>query len=180
MQRLPPRLEAQGFTILPRITQFYQGELAGEGPDVFEYGGKADVLVRSDLTKLAPGKVYYFTIHAEANFGRNLNGAAGTIAPINPALETSGDDGASSAISSVFFGQTFGSGGSLAVGKMNMIDFAATKPFMGGAGIDGFWNVTFAAPPSGTRAAIPARRNPQREDRGRQLRPTQSTTPPTS
>ena len=52
--------------------------------------------------------------------------------------------------SSVFFGQTFGSGVSLAIGKMNMIDFAATKPFMGGAGIDGFWNVTFAAPRAGS------------------------------
>ena len=29
------------------------------------------------------------------------------------------------------------------------MDLAATKPFMGGAGIDSFWNLTFAAPPTG-------------------------------
>ena len=145
-----PRLEERGFTILPRITQFYQGQLAGDGPDVFEYGGKADVLARSDLSKLGAWQGLSFTVHAEVNFGQNLNGAAGAIAPINTALEFPGDDGADySDLSSVFFGQTFGSGASLAIGKMNMIDFAATKPFMGGAGIDGFWNITFAAPPSG-------------------------------
>ena len=145
-----PRLEEQGLAILPRITQFYQGQLDGEGPDVFDYGGKADVLVRSDLSKLGAWQGLSFTIHAEVSFGQNLNGAAGTIAPINTALEFPGDDGAEySDLSSVFFGQTFGSGVSLAIGKMNMIDFAANKPFMGGAGIDGFWNVTFAAPPSG-------------------------------
>ena len=53
-------------------------------------------------------------------------------------------------LSSVYLQQTFGSSVSLAVGKINIIDLAATKPFMGGAGIDGFWNIAFAAPPSGT------------------------------
>ena len=35
-------------------------------------------------------------------------------------------------------------------GKMNMIDVVARKAFMGGVGIDAFWNQTFVAPPTGT------------------------------
>jgi porin len=53
-------------------------------------------------------------------------------------------------LSSVYFQQKFGDSVSLVFGKINIIDVAAGKPFMGGAGIDSFWNITFAAPPSGT------------------------------
>jgi porin len=52
-------------------------------------------------------------------------------------------------LSSVYFQQQFGNSVSLVFGKVNMIDIAGMKPFNGGAGIDSFWNLTFAAPPSG-------------------------------
>jgi hypothetical protein len=52
-------------------------------------------------------------------------------------------------LSSVYFTQHFSKSVTLLVGKINMMDIAAVKPFMGGAGIDSFWNLTFAAPPSG-------------------------------
>lgn len=35
-------------------------------------------------------------------------------------------------------------------GKISIIDYCDSKPFMGGEGIDSFWNIVFAAPPSGT------------------------------
>jgi porin len=34
-------------------------------------------------------------------------------------------------------------------GKINMMDIASKKQFAGGAGIDSFWNLAFAAPPTG-------------------------------
>lgn len=52
-------------------------------------------------------------------------------------------------LSSVYIQQQFGDSVSLLLGKMNMMDLAASKPFMGGAGIDSFWNLTFVAPPTG-------------------------------
>jgi porin len=50
----------------------------------------------------------------------------------------------------VYPGQRFGDAVSLVFGKINIIDVAAGSPFRSGAGIDAFWNIVFAAPPSGT------------------------------
>lgn len=52
-------------------------------------------------------------------------------------------------LTSVFLAQKLGNWVSLMLGKINMVDVAAGKPFMGGAGIDAFQNIAFVAPPSG-------------------------------
>lgn len=52
------------------------------------------------------------------------------------------EDAEASDLSSVYLGQTFSDSVSLLAGKINMIDIAAGKPFMGGSGIDSFWNCT--------------------------------------
>jgi porin len=144
-------LKERGITIKPGLTQFYQGLTAGDGQHGFDYGGKADVLLNADLGKLGFWNGFSMTVHAEYNFGLSANGRGGTMVPVNTALAFPGMDGADAFdFSSVYFGQTFGDAVSLVFGKINMIDIAATKPFMGGAGIDAFWNTTFAAPPSGT------------------------------
>jgi porin len=144
-------LKERGITIKPRLTQFYQGLTAGDGPHSFDYAGKADVWANADLGKLGLWNGFSMTVHAEYNFGRSVNAAGGTMVPVNTALAFPGMDGADAFdFSSVYFGQTFGDNVSLLFGKLNIIDLAATRPFMGGAGIDAFWNTTFAAPPSGT------------------------------
>ena len=144
-------MEQHGITIKPRLTQFYQGMTAGEGDHGFEYGGKADLLVSADLGKLGLWKGFSMTVHAEYNFGQSVNGRGGTIAPVNTALFFPGIEGSDRFdLSSVYFGQTFGDSVSLVFGKINVIDLAAGRPFAGGAGIDSFWNIVFAAPPSGT------------------------------
>ena len=89
--------------------------------------------------------------HGEYNFGESLNGRGGTIAPVNTALYFPGIEGGDAYdLSSVYLGQRFGDSVSLLVGKINIVDLASTKPFMGGAGIDAFWNSVFVATPSGT------------------------------
>jgi porin len=144
-------LKKHGITIKPRLTQFYQGMTSGEGDHGFEYGGKADLLLNADLAKLGFWKGFSLTVHAEYNFGQSVNGRGGAISLVNTALYFPGIEGADRFdLSSVYFGQTFGDSVSLVFGKMNMIDIASTKPFMGGAGIDSFWNIVFTAPPSGT------------------------------
>ena len=91
------------------------------------------------------------TVHAEVNFGRSVNGQGGVAIPVNTALEFPGIDGSDAYdFSSVFFTQRFGDSASVVFGKINMIDMAQTRDFMGGAGIDAFWNLTFTAPPTGT------------------------------
>ena len=70
--------------------------------------------------------------------------------PPNTALFFPGmEDADAFDLSSVYFMQHFSKSVTLLVGKMNMMDLAATKPFMGGAGIDSFSNLTFVAPPTG-------------------------------
>jgi porin len=143
------RLSAMGFTFKSKITQFYQGQAAGDGDPGPKYGGKADLMMRSDLSKLGFWDGLSLTVKGELNFGQSLNASGGTLIPINTALYLPGEDGADySDISSFFFTQQFSKNVSLTFGKMNMIDLAAPKPYMGDSGIKGFWNLTFVAPPS--------------------------------
>lgn len=142
--------EEYGITLAPRLTQFYQGLSAGDGDHDFEYGGKADLMLNADLSKLGFWKGLSLTVHAEYNYGESINGAGGTLVPSNTALVFPGMEGSDAFdLSSVYFTQHFSKSVSLSFGKINMIDIAARTPFKGGAGIDSFWNLTFVAPPSG-------------------------------
>ena len=143
-------LKEHGITLAPRLTQFYQGLAAGDGDRDFEYGGKADLMLNANLSKLGFWNGFSVTVHAEYNYGESVNGAGGVVYPPNTALLFPGLEGADAFdLSSVYFQQRFGDSVSLTFGKINMIDLAAMKPFMGGAGIDSFWNLGFVAPPTG-------------------------------
>ncbi len=144
-------LKENGINLILKFTQFYQGLTKGEGNPDFEYGGKADIMLNADLSKLGLWNGLSLTVHAEYNFGNSVNGESGTMVPVNTALFFPGISGANAYdLSSVYLTQKFGSSVSLLFGKINMVDLFAGKPFMGGAGINAFWNCTFAAPPSGT------------------------------
>jgi porin len=144
-----PQLSDMGFTFNSKITQFFQGQAAGDGDPGPKYGGKADLMMRADLSKLGFWDGLALIVKGELNFGQSLNASGGTLIPINTALYLPGNDGADySDISSFFFTQQFGKNVSLMLGKINMIDAAAPKPYMGDSGIKGFWNLTFVAPPS--------------------------------
>ncbi len=143
-------LKEHGITISPRLTQFYQGLSAGDGDRDFKYGGKLDVLFNADLGKLGFWDGLSVTVHGEYNYGDSVNGIGGVVSPPNTALLFPGLDGADAFdLSSVYFQQKFNDSVTLLVGKINMIDLAGMKPFNGGSGINSFWNLTFAAPPSG-------------------------------
>lgn len=143
-------LEEHGITLAPRLTQFYQGLAAGDGDHNFKYGGKADLMLNTNLSKLGFWNGFSLTVHTEYNYGESINGAGGTLVPPNTALLFPGMGGADAFdLSSVYFQQHFSKSVSMLIGKINMMDIAAIKPFMGGAGIDSFSNLTFVAPPSG-------------------------------
>jgi porin len=147
-----PWLTEHGITLTPRLTLFYQGITAGNGDDHnFEFGGKADLLLDANLGKLGLWKGLSLNVHAEYNFGESVNQRGGTIMPVNTALMFPGMEGADAFdFSSVTLTQKFGDSISLLAGKISIIDYCVPKPFMGGGGIDSFWNIVFAAPPSGT------------------------------
>jgi len=143
-------LKEHGIMLAPRLTQFYEGLAAGDDEGDFEYGGKVDLLINADLSKLGFWNGFSLTVHAEYNYGESINGAGGTLVPVNTALVFPGMEGADAFdLSSVYFQQRFSDSVSLLFGKINMMDIAARTPFKGGAGIDAFWNLTFVAPPSG-------------------------------
>lgn len=144
-------LRGAGVMIDSRLSQFYQGFVEGDDANSdFKYGGKLDFQVRTDLSKFGFWDGLSFMLKGELNYGQTANGTGGVMVPVNSALAFPGMDGADAFdITNFYFGQKFGDSVSVVFGKMNMIDFASTKPFMGGAGIDGFWNTTFTAPPSG-------------------------------
>jgi porin len=144
-------LKEHGITLKPRLTQFYQGLTSGDGDHGFEYGGKADLLLDAHLSQLGLWKGLSLNAHAEYNFGESVNQRGGTIMPVNTALMFPGMKGADAFdFSSVTLTQRFGDSVSLLAGKISIIDYCVPKPFMGGGGIDSFWNIVFAAPPSGT------------------------------
>jgi porin len=143
-------LKDHGITIAPRVTHFYQGLTAGDGDNDFEFGGKADLALNADLSKLGFWKGFSMTVHVENNFGDSITGAGGTLIPPNTALLFPGMDGADAFdVSSFYFMQHLSPSATVLFGKINMMDAAAKTPFKGGAGIDSFWNLTFVAPPSG-------------------------------
>jgi porin len=143
-------LKEHGIILAPRLTQFYQGLAAGDDEGDFEYGGKADLMLNADLSKLGFWNGFSVTVHGEYNFGESINGAGGILSPVNTALLFPGmEDADAFDLSSVYFQQQFGDSVSLLFGKINMMDIASKKQFAGGAGIDSFWNLAFAAPPTG-------------------------------
>jgi len=146
-----PWLAEHGITVKPRLTQFYQGMASGDGDRAPEYGGKTDLLLGFDLDKLGLWKGLSLNVHAEYNFGTSVNQRGGTIMPLNTALQFPGMTGAKAFdFSSFSVKQAFGDSVTLTAGKTSIIDYCLPKPFMGGVGIDSFWNIVFVAPPSGT------------------------------
>jgi porin len=144
-------LKENGITIKIRFTQFYQGLTKGQGNLGFEYGAKTDLLLNVDLNKLGLWRGLSLNVHAEYNFGNSVNGQSGTMIPVNTALFFPGLSGPNAYdLTSVYLVQKMGSSVFLTLGKIDMIDLFSNKLFLGGAGINAFWNCTFAAPPSGT------------------------------
>ncbi len=144
-------LRERGVVVKPRLTQFVQGLSAGDGEHGTEYGGKADLFVAADLGKLGFWNGLSLTLQAEYNFGRNVNGRGGVLIPVNAALNAPGMEGSDAFdLSSAYFRQDFSNDVSLIFGKVNMIELVSVKPFMGGAGVDSFWNQSFVATPTGT------------------------------
>lgn len=131
-------------------TQFGQAMVSpDEGDNSLQWGGKLNAKFNFDFAKL--GLWDGFSASALVEYkpkttGNSVNGFHGVLLPINTQLYEPADE--NSAVS-LTFTQRFSKDVSLTAGKFNMVDAAAATPIVGGGGINTFWNLNFAAPPSG-------------------------------
>lgn len=146
-------LQKSGLTVQPRLTLFQQNFVAGSAENQSVFAGKADLMVKFNGVKLGLRK-WTLVTHLEQNFGKTLNQRGGILIPSNTATTFPGLNGSAAFdITSLHLVTQFGKANVLMFGKINMVDIAADTRYSGGAGIDAFWNVNFAAPVSGMMPA---------------------------
>lgn len=142
-------LQKNGLSIQPRLSLFQQNFVASNGDHKSVFAGKADVMVKFNGQKLGLKK-WTLVTHLEQNFGESLNQKGGVLIPSNTAITFPGLKGNKAFdISSLHMVHQIGKANVLMFGKINMVDVADGTRFSGGAGIDAFWNINFAAPVSG-------------------------------
>jgi porin len=141
-------LRQHGIALTVSYTEFGQGLVVGDGNNSWRLGGKMLGKAILDGTKFHLWKGFSINMTGELNNGANVNGVGGTILMENGALAFP-QDGGTGGDFSLNFTQKFGNRISLSVGKFDMINAPSRTPILGGGGLDTFWNIAFAAPPSG-------------------------------
>lgn len=141
-------LRQRGINLSISYTEFGQSLVAGEGDHGWRFGGKMLAKGVLDGPKLHLWRGFSINFTGELNNGTNVNGAGGTILLENTALsfpEYSGTGGDFSLNVTQKVNDTV----SFSIGKFDMINAPSRTPILGGGGLDAFWNIAFAAPPSG-------------------------------
>jgi porin len=134
-------IEDAGLKIDFEWSQVLQDMLRGEAHEDAPYGGKLDLLLTADLSKIGLWRGLSVTAQPMYNYGDFLNGAGGTLTPIYDAAIYPGETGGDRFdLMSLYLTQRFHSGVSLTLGKINLIEGARGYPIRGGAGVDAFWN----------------------------------------
>ena len=142
-------LKSNGISISPRITFFNHNFVSGTGDKESVFNGKAELGVNFNGKEIGLSR-WTLVTKAEYNFGDALFLTGNTLIPNNTAITFPGyTDGDRFDLSSVFLIYSWTEGSQVLFGKINMVDLAAGTRFSGGAGIDAFWNLGFAAPASG-------------------------------
>jgi porin len=149
------RLKQQGTNIQASFTQFFDWVPVGDDNRGFDYGGKFDVKVDSDLSKhLWEG--FRATGHFELRFGDVPLLAGGTLIPTSTALLFPESEGTHAKVSSLYGTQIFENKFALSFGRFNALDLYNAHPFTGGEGIDRFMNLSLTAPPVSARTIPPS------------------------
>lgn len=142
-------LADKGITLDIRHTSFYQGLAAGTGNKDFEYGGKFDVLIDLDSSKMGLWDGGGFRSHLEYSHGKLPANLGGTLFATNTALYFPVGVPEELEATSLNYTQQVGESSTIAIGKFNPIDVYENHGFHGGWGIDRFTNIVPVAPPSG-------------------------------
>ncbi len=141
-------LRTRGIDLSVSYTEFGQGLLAGDGNHSWRLGSKMLGKMILDGSKLHLWKGFTTNLTGELNDGANVNGMGGTVLIENTALAFPQDVGTGGDLS-LNVTQRIGERISFSIGKFDMINAPSRTPILGGGGLDTFWNIAFAAPPSG-------------------------------
>ena len=129
--------------------------MSGTGSKKWEYGGHGDGYLTFNTGKMGLWEGGVFRLHAEGFAGALSPNLGGVLSPSNLGmklpLSLSTEDLDVTAIS---FSQKIGDNANLMIGKINTVDLLAGDPFFGGAGTTRFFNLAFAAPPTGLTPGV--------------------------
>jgi porin len=145
-----PKERLRNIGIMPEVwvTQFTQGQTAGDASKTWRYGGRLDAFLKLDTEKLGLWPGFHVNLQYEHYLGQNINRRDFALVPVNTALAYVERDGYHSALS-LSFTQDLGESVSVSAGKFNMMTLASKTPLIGGGGIDTFMNRAFALPSTG-------------------------------
>ena len=144
------RLTKHGVDLDITYTEYGQGIVAGDADHQWQFGGKFFPKLTLDGEKLAGWKGFSLSAIGEITNGDTVDTdiETGLLFPVNTALygPATGKYGGDLSLTVT---QRFGERFSVTIGKFNMYEAASRTPIVGGGGIDGFWNLCFAAPFTG-------------------------------
>lgn len=144
-----------GTKISASYTQFFDWVPVGDDNRGFDYGGKFDVKVASNLSKFL-WEGFSATGHFELRYGDVPLLAGGTLIPTSTALLFPDSEGTKADITSLYATQMFENRFLLQFGRFNTLDLYSAHPFTGGEGIDRFMNLSLVAPPISVRTVPPS------------------------
>ena len=143
-----------GITLDFDWTNYYQGLLAGEGSNEWEYAGRLDALLNFDTGKLGLWEGGMLRTHTEYRYGDLSSSLGGALIATNSGLVLPVGRHEEVIVTSFHLAQRFGEYVNLLFGRINAVDLIAADPFFGGAGQTRFMSVAFSAPPSGVTPAV--------------------------
>ena len=149
------KMGQKGTTIDASYTQFFDWVPVGDDDRGFDYGGKVDVKVQSNLSK-SLWEGFSAAGHFEFRYGDVPLLAGGTFIPTSTALLFPDSSGAHAKVTSLYGTQVFENQFVLQFGRFNTLDLYSVHPFTGGSGIDRFMNLSLVAPPLSARTVPPS------------------------
>lgn len=142
-------MREKGFSFSMDTTQYYQGQLSGDGDTDFAHGGRVDAFINLDTGKLGWWQGGGLRTHFEYRYGDLKEYRGGALWPVNVAMLLPLGSRDEVVASSIFLTQRIGDRNTLMLGKINAVDLLASDPFFGGWGTERFMNIAFVAPPTG-------------------------------
>jgi porin len=149
------RLLKNGTRIEASLTQFFDWAPEGDDDRGFDYGGKVDLKVKSDLSNHL-WKGFSADGHFELRYGDVPLLSGGTLIPTSTALLFPESEGTHAKLSSLYGTQVFENRYVLQFGRFNTLDLYSAHPFTGGEGINRFMNLSLVAPPVSARTVPPS------------------------
>lgn len=143
------QLKEKGILFDLEFTEYYQGMISGDGYDGFDFGSRADALIKFDADRLGFWDGGGFHTHLTYRFGKLPAFRGGALWPVSTGsiLPLGNEDNL--VASSLYMSQRLGDSFSFLLGKINAVDLLANDPFHGGWGNRRFMNLALVAPPSG-------------------------------